>query len=272
MSEHVAPPIRLLAGLGRATLAFLGAGGRTLAFSTSSLTRALTSGAASRTTFTVTISLVVRCALPVTLVLAPLGGMLTLQSLTLMRTFGFERGLGVLIITTVTRELAPGFAALVVAMQGGAGIAAELGAMRVREELDAMEVMGVDARRVVTGPRILGTILAAPLLNLIAIATAMIGGYIVAVPLYGVSHTAFVDDTLHGFLLRDLVLSASKAAIFGFLVGGICATAGFYAGRGPAGVGHAAHRGVVISVVAVLVVNYCINTAILGLRGGGGML
>jgi ABC-type transporter Mla maintaining outer membrane lipid asymmetry permease subunit MlaE len=73
---------------------------------------------------------------------------------------------------------------------------------------------------------------------------------------------------VRGFLWRDLLLSEGKSAVFGAVTGAVCATAGFYAGRGPAGVGRAAHRGVVLSVMLVLLANYFLNTAVLGVRGG----
>ena len=258
-----------LTALGRGTFGLLAGAGRTIAFSAPAVLSALVSAEGLRAASAQALVIAARCVLPVALVLTPIGAMVALQSLTLMRTFGVERALAPLVVASIVREMAPGFAAVVVAMQGGAGIAAELGAMRVREEIDALEVMGVDARGLVAGPRILGAALAAPLMNAVAIACGVAGAYAMAVLALGVPRALFLETALNGITVTDVWVSEAKAMIFGVGVGAVCATAGFFAARGPAGVGRAANRAVVASVVLVLVGNYLVNTGIFGLRGGG---
>jgi|GEM_PF-272586 len=209
-----------------------------------------------------------RCALPVALVVGPIGAMMALQSLTLMRGFGVERQMAPLAAAIVIRELAPGFASVVVAMQGGAAIAAELAAMRLAEELDALEVMGLEPRGLIAGPRILGAAVAGPLLNALAIACGITGSYVMAVMVLGVPHTMFVDSLPEGITSSDLWLSEVKTVVFGLGLGAICASAGFHCERSTDGIGAAANRAVVTSVVFVLVANYLLNTALFGLRGG----
>ena len=209
-----------------------------------------------------------RCALPVALVVGPIGAMMALQSLTLMRGFGVERQMAPLAAAIVIRELAPGFASVVVAMQGGAAIAAELAAMRLAEELDALEVMGLEPRGLIAGPRILGAAVAGPLLNALAIVCGITGSYIMAVPVLGVPHTMFIDSLPEGITSSDLWLSELKTVVFGLGLGAICASAGFHCERSTDGIGAAANRAVVTSVVFVLVANYLLNTALFGLRGG----
>ena len=206
--------------------------------------------------------------MPVALVCGPVGAMLALQALTLMRSFGFERALAPLCVATIVRELAPGFAAVVVAMQGGAGIAAELGAMRNDKELDALEVMGVDPRATVAGPRIIGAALAAPIANALAIGVAIFGSFAMAVPLLGVPRALFLASAFDGIGVVDVWVSEGKCVLFGLALGAVCATAGFFAPAGPAGVGKAANRAVVASVIVVLVANYLVNTLVFGLHGG----
>lgn len=208
-----------------------------------------------------------RCFVPVILVAGPIGAMLALQSLSITRQFGVDRLLPPLISATVIRELAPGFAAVMVCFQAGAGIAAELGTMRVQEELAAIEVMGLDARAFVIGPRIVGAINATFLLNAIAILAAMIGAYVVAVPLAGMGHATFVQAALEGITPYDIQLSQSKALLFGALLGGTSATFGAFASGGPRGVGLAANRAVVATVILILACNYVMNTILYGLRG-----
>jgi len=261
----LAPLIRI----GRGSLVALAAAGRVLSFSIPSALGALATREGMRSIASQAMTIASRCAIPVVLVTGPIGAMLALQALTLMRSFGLERALAPLCVATVVRELAPGFAAVVVSMQGGAGIAAELGAMRGNKELEALEVMGVDPRANVAGPRILGAALAAPLTNALAIAAGIFGSFVMAVPVMGVPQALFLENALDGITILDVWVSELKAVIFGAALGSICATAGFFAPPGPAGVGRAANRAVVASVIMVLVVNYLINTAIFGFRGGG---
>lgn len=261
--------MRALALLGRPALAALTGAGRVIAFAPGAALGALVSVHGARAATAQAVAIVARCAGPVVLVCGPIGAMLALQGLTLMRTFGVERALAPLCVATVVRELAPGFAAVVVAMQGGAGIAAELGAMRVADELDALEVMGVDPQAEVAGPRILGAALAAPLLNGLAMACGVFGAWLMAVPVLGVPNALFLDTALDGVTAADVWLSAGKSVLFGAALGAVCASAGFFAERSAAGVGRAANRAVVASVILVLVFNYLCNTALFGLRGGG---
>jgi len=256
-----------LAFVGRGALSFFATLWRVSRFSTSSIAATLASPRALVAALRAGLVVALRCALPVVLVLAPLGGMFVLQAVSLLRAFGVEAGLGGLVAIAIVRELAPGFAAVVVAMQGGAGIAAELAVMRVREELDALEVMGADPRTIVVGPRVIGALLATPLVNVLAIGAALVAALVVAAAL-GVARGPFVDEVLAALRPRDLLLSEAKCAVFGLVTGAVCATSGCFSERGPAGVGRAAHRGVVASVVLVLVGNYLINSAVLGLRAG----
>lgn len=257
-----------LALLGRPALAALMGAGRVVAFAPAAALRALATVHGARASVAQAVSIMARCAVPVLLVCGPIGAMLALQGLTLMRSFGVERAIAPLCVATIVRELAPGFAAVVVAMQGGAGIAAELGAMRVAHELDALEVMGVDPRAEVAGPRILGAAVAAPLLNGLAMLCGVAGAWVMAVPVLGVPHTLFVDTALDGVSAADVWLSGAKTALFGGALGAVCASAGFFAERSAAGVGRAANRAVVASVILILLLNYLCNTAIFGLRGG----
>ncbi len=261
-------PVAPFASIGRGTVGFLGATGRVLAFSFPAVAGALRTREGVQACAQHAVQIARRCAAPVALVCAPVGAMLALQALTLMRSFGFERALAPMCVATIVRELAPGFAAVVVAMQGGAGIAAELGAMRNDAELDALAVMGVDPRATVAGPRIVGAALAAPLMNAVAIAAGCFGAFVMAVVLLGVPRALFLDTALEGIGVMDVWVSELKCVIFGAGLGAVCATAGFFAPLGPAGVGKAANRAVVASVIVVLVANYLVNTFAFGLHGG----
>ena len=259
---------QLLVGMGRWALGFLIAAGRISSFSSGALVSTIRSWLALRLVAAQAASLFLRCLVPVILVVVPVGAMLCMQSLSLTRMFGVDRLLAPLITATVVRELSPGFSAVMIAFQAGAGIAAELGTMRVQQELDALEVMGVDARRLVVGPRILGATLAAPLLNAFGIVLGVGAAWLVAVGLYDLPHGQFADHWLDGLTPDDLWISQLKSASFGFVIGCVSSTFGFFTTGGPAGVGKSANRTVVVSVIVVLVANYLLNTALFGLKGG----
>ncbi len=262
-------PINVLAATGRAAVDFVRAFGRVVSFFVLATFRGLREPGGIAAAVQQAIILTSRCALPVVLVVGPIGAMLALQSLTLIRTFGTEKQLAPLAAAVIIRELAPGFCSVVVAMQGGASIAAELAAMRLAEELDALEVMGLDPRGLIAGPRILGAAVAGPILNALAIVVGITGAYIMAVLVMDVPHTMFVDGIAEGVSASDVILSQLKTSIFGLGLGAICASAGFNCERSTAGVGAAANTAVVASVVFVLVANYLLNTALFGLRGAG---
>lgn len=268
MLEKPIGPLRVARAVGRGTRAALVATGHVVLFSAPAAVGALRTRLCARQSARQAVTIAGRCTVPVVLVSGSIGAMLALQSMTLMRTFGVERALAPLCVATIVRELAPGFAAVVVAMQGGAAIAAELGAMRGNAELDALEVMGVDARVHVAGPRIVGAALAAPIMNALAISAGVAGSFAMAVSL-GIPARLFLETALLGIDAGDVAVSELKAVIFGGLLGAVCATAGFFAPPGPGGVGRAANLAVVASVVLILVGNYFINTALFGLRGAG---
>ncbi|MBM4281197.1 MAG: ABC transporter permease, partial [Deltaproteobacteria bacterium] len=133
----------------------------------------------------------------------------------------------------------------------------------------ALDVMGLDPRALVAGPRIVGAALAAPVLNGLAIVTGITGAYAMSVLGLGVPRALFLDSVGDGIAIVDVVVSEAKTVVFGAALGALCAQAGFSCERTTEGVGRAANRAVVASVVVILVLNYLLNTAIFGLRGSG---
>lgn len=265
----MSPIVSGVAGVGRGAVDVARAFGRVVLFFAASVARGVREPGGLRAAVQQAIILTSQCALPVVLVCGPIGAMLALQSLTLIRTFGTEKQLAPLAAAVIVKELAPGFCSVVVAMQGGASIAAEIAAMRLAEELDALEVMGLEPRGLIAAPRILGAAVAAPILNALAIVVGVTGAYFMAVIVMDVPHAMFVDGIADGISAKDVVLSEVKTMIFGLGLASICASAGFNCERSTQGVGAAANTAVVASVVFVLAANYLLNTALFGLRGGG---
>jgi len=205
-------------------------------------------------------TLVRRCILPVTLVVVPMGALISLQGAALIQQFGVERLLAPLVAITVVRELAPGFAALMVAMQAGTALAAEIAVMRVREELDAYEVMAVDPLRHVVAPRLFAGVLIAPLLAVMAMGLAIMGSWLVAVGIRGFSSRAFLEGCLAAISTWDLAACLIKSAVFGAVLSSVACFEGYTAHRSAEGVGRASNRSVVSAILSILVANYVLNS------------
>src|SRR5690242_15290443 len=130
-------------------------------------------------------SVFARCVVPVLATTVPLGMVMALQALAIFDLYGAQRLLSSLISVATFRELSPVLASVLVAAQGGSSFAAELGAMRIREEIDATEVMGIDPLRVHVAPRLIALVVAAPILNLAGSLGGIGGGWLCAVVLNG---------------------------------------------------------------------------------------
>lgn len=166
------------------------------------------------------------------------------------------RYLGQAVGKAVVIELAPVLSALVYAGRVGAGITAELGTMRVTEQIDALESMGINSTRYLVLPRILGSTLMLPTLVLFANAIAILGGLAVTVLGVDISPEMFLEGFRSSFKLQDFINGEIKAAVFGFLIGLVGCYEGFNTGGGAQGVGKATTTAVVISSVLVLIFNF----------------
>jgi phospholipid/cholesterol/gamma-HCH transport system permease protein len=209
-----------------------------------------------------------RCTLPVIFMLIPLGAMLGLQGLLVVQAFDLERLFSAQLVSALVREMAPGFSALMVAMQAGAGMTAELGTMSVRQETSALEAMGLPPNSFLGGPRILATTLATALLCPLGAMAGIFGAFLYAVVLSGFpihQFTAHLGDLIS---FSDLWIAEMKCLVFGLLTGVICTEAGLRTPQKTAAqVGASANKAVVRCVVLLVVSNYVLNTAIYGLRG-----
>ena len=205
-----------------------------------------------------------RCLLPVVAVCAPFGMVLSLQGLEIFGLFGAQRLLSSLVSVAVLRELAPVLASVLVAAQGGSSCAAELGAMRIKEELDATEVMAVDSLKYHVVPRVLALTLACPLLDVAGGAAGLLGAFFTAVVVKGETAGVFLGElwTLMG--PADVWGGVAKTTAFGATIGLIASYHGFYARGGAAGVGQAVNDTVVRSVLAFITMNYFLTSAFFG--------
>ena len=188
------------------------------------------------------------------------GMVLALQMTYSLRQFGAESVVGSVVAISLAREISPVFAGLMVTARAGSAMAAELGNMRVTEQIDALTTMAVSPVQYLLAPRLLAAVVMLPLLCILYSCIGMVGAWLVAVQTLGVDLGLFLDNIEKYLLPSDFYMGLSKAGTFGFLICAISCNQGFNASGGAKGVGEATTRAVVQSAVAILVANYVITS------------
>lgn len=212
-------------------------------------------------------TVVIRCLLPVTAVVFPFGMVMALQGLSIFELFGAHRMLASLISVAVLRELSPVLASVLVAAQGGSSFAAELGSMRIKEELDATEVMAVDGLAYHVVPRVLALTLACPILNLAGSVAGLTGGFVTAVLFKGEQAGVFLAELWAFTSPVDLWGGVLKTTIFGAIIGLVACYQGWTTTGGAAGVGRAVNDTVVWATIVFITANYFLTSALFGAVG-----
>lgn len=184
------------------------------------------------------------------------GMVLALQSQVELRQFGATIYIGRLVGASTVRELGPVLTALMVTGRAGSGMAAELGAMRVTEQIDALEVMATEPIHYLMVPRVWALVVMLPMLVLLGDAVGIAGGYLVSVVLMGANPVVYMESTFRYMDLWDLVQGLLKGGFFGFLVGVIGCQKGYFTSGGAEGVGRATTRAVVTASIAILVSDF----------------
>lgn len=179
---------------------------------------------------------------------------------------GVPERLGGLAVLGSIREFAPWINAMVIAGVMGTAITADLGARRVRDEIDALQVLGVDPIRTLIVPRVVAMTIVTGLFNLVALVFGVIGIFIGAVPIRGASTAGFYSQFFANATTTDVWASVLKTALFGLIVGLVCSYKGYAAGGGPIGVGRAVNQAVVIAFAAIWIFNAVFTTILLGVN------
>lgn len=156
----------------------------------------------------------------------------------------------------ITRELGPVLTGLIVAARAGGAMAARLGTMRVNEQLDALDVMGVNTKQYLIAPRIIAAIICMPLLTALFDFMAMVGSWFLCTRLVGLDQAVFLEKIRDTVEVRHIYEGLLKAAFFGLIFGVICTYKGFNTTGGAKGVGEATNKGVVISMVTIIIFDY----------------
>lgn len=209
--------------------------------------------------------LIRRCLIPVGLAVAPVGAVISLQGAGLFRMFGAESLLSSLLATAIFREYSPALASVMVAAQAGSSIAARIGTMKVRGQIDALAVMSVDPVRYVVVPGLIACAIVTPLLNVLTTVLGLVSGWFFAVPVSGVDHGSFMANLASQVTAVDLFVGLGKCMLFGTAVGLIAGFLGLRTSGGSLGVGKAANDTVTYTIVLILVVDYFVSMGLLSL-------
>jgi phospholipid/cholesterol/gamma-HCH transport system permease protein len=205
-----------------------------------------------------------RCTLPVVVSTFLFGfGAPGLQGDNILQIFGsLDRG-GAFFVMASVREFAPWINGMVIAGVAGTAICADLGARKVREELDALAVLGLDPVRTLVVPRFLalGTMTAS--MNLVAIVCGILGGWAVTLLVFGQSTAGYLATFTSNFTVPELLGSVVKTSLFGFIIAAVCCYKGMNVKGGPEGVGRAVNQAVVIAFAAIWVFNSVFTATLL---------
>jgi phospholipid/cholesterol/gamma-HCH transport system permease protein len=188
------------------------------------------------------------------------GMVLSMQTVHSLRQFSAEGVVGSVVAVSLCREISPVFAALMVTARAGSAMAAELGNMRVTEQIDALVTMGVSPVQYLLSPRLVASVLMLPLLVILYTCVGMGGAWVVSVNWMSVDPGIFIANIEKYLVPSDLYMGMIKAVVFGFLISSISTAQGYYASGGAKGVGEATTRAVVLSAVAILVANYILTS------------
>ncbi|CAN5534053.1 ABC transporter permease [soil metagenome] len=188
------------------------------------------------------------------------GGALALQIYMGSSRFNAESLVASIVALGITRELGPVFAGLMVAGRVGASIAAEIGTMRVTEQIDALSTLSTNPYKYLVGPRVIAAVISLPLLVAVADVIGIMGGYVVGTQSLGFNSFAYIKNTVDFLKLDDAMSGLIKAAVFGFIIAIMGCYHGFNSKGGAQGVGRATTNAVVSSDILILTANFALTS------------
>jgi len=189
------------------------------------------------------------------------GMVLALQSYTGFARFNAESAIANLVVLSMTRELGPVLAGLMVAGRIGAAMAAELGTMRVTEQIDALTTLSTNPMQYLVAPRVIAAVVTMPILVLIADVIGVMGGWLIANGKLSFNSFGYLQNTINFIQFSDVFSGLVKAAVFGFLIALLGCYMGYHSDRGAQGVGRATTNAVVTSSILILVFDYLLTEA-----------
>ncbi|MCC8369669.1 MAG: ABC transporter permease [Rickettsia endosymbiont of Oxypoda opaca] len=187
------------------------------------------------------------------------GAVLALQSYTGFSRFSAESSIATVVVLSLTRELGPVLAGLMVAGRVGASIAAEIATMRVTEQVDALYTLSTDPIKYLVLPRVIAAVITLPCLVLIGDIVGVMGGYLVGVYKLNFNSVGYLTNTFQYLKAIDVISGLVKAGVFGFIISIVSCYSGYYSNKGAKGVGMATTSAVVNSSILILLSNYLIT-------------
>jgi phospholipid/cholesterol/gamma-HCH transport system permease protein len=184
------------------------------------------------------------------------GAVLALQSYTGFSRFNAESSIATVVVISITRELGPVLAGLMVAGRVGAAMAAEIGTMRVTEQIDALKTLSTHPFKYLMAPRLVAAVITMPILVLIADVIGVYGGYLVSIHTLGFSPSSYLKSTFDFLEMEDVYSGLIKSSVFGFIIALMGCYHGYYSKGGAQGVGNATTHAVVTASIMILLSNY----------------
>jgi len=188
------------------------------------------------------------------------GMVLGLQGFYTLNRFGSAALLGPMVALSLIRELGPVLSALMVTGRAGSAMTAEIGIMRSSEQIDAIELMGLNPHRYLVVPRLLAGVIALPLLTSIFDVVGILGGYLMGVKLLSLGRGTYFGEMVNHIDMEDILVGIYKSLFFGLIITWVCSYKGYHAGSGAEGVSKATTQAVVLSSVLVLFWDYIVTS------------
>lgn len=193
-----------------------------------------------------------------------IGSTIAIQGYHAFREFGGQGLVGIFVALACVREMGPIVAGSMVAAKAGTAMAASIAAMRVKGQIDALEVMAVNPYRALAAPRLIAALLALPLLVVFADFFTVLAGYLVAVYQLGVEPGTFIENVRAYAGMTDVLYGMVKGAVFAAMISTLSCCQGFHSEPGPEGVGRATNRAVVSVCVVCIILNYLLSEIMYG--------
>ncbi|ACN98446.1 putative toluene tolerance protein Ttg2B [Sulfurihydrogenibium azorense Az-Fu1] len=190
------------------------------------------------------------------------GGVLVVETYPTFHKFNAEYLMGALVSLSLARELSPVLVALLVTARSGSAIAANIGTMRITEQIDALEVMAVNPYSYLVSPRLIAAVVMVPALTVLSYVSGVIGGYFTSVYIYGINEYMYWEKLKDFTELKDIFGGLYKAAVFGAVLTIVTSYFGYITKGGAEGVGRSTTTAVVVASVLILILDYFLTALI----------
>lgn len=197
-----------------------------------------------------------------------IGSILALQTANVLLSFGAQNYTGRLVATSLIRELGPMLTCILLAGRIGSGMAAELGAMKVSEQIDAMRALGTDPLRKLVRPRVLALLIMAPTLTIFANIVGTIGGWVISTSFLHIPTSVYIASARESLNYNDIFSTLLKPTVFGLIVAIVGCRCGLRTSGGTVGVGMSTTQSVVVSILIILVTDFFLTKLILAISEG----